>query len=103
MTTRINFFTSSSGAVTAIPEHQLPGNLQDVYARQTAINIARARGDFSAPVCRAYTVVPPATMSEAQADKLAHAGAAFDIVNGRAVQAVRLFGDGFAPLVGEDE
>lgn len=103
MTTRINFFTNSSGAVTATPEHQLPDNVQAAYARQTAINVARARGEFSAPVYRAHAVLPPATMSEAQADKLAHAGAAFDIVNGRAVQAVRLFGDDYAPLVGDGE
>jgi hypothetical protein len=54
----------------------------------------------------AVTVAQPAAalVTEEQADRLAHAGACFDIVNGRAVQIMRPVGtEGFAPINGMDE
>jgi len=47
---------------------------------------------------------PAVPFTEAQADRLAHAGACFDIVNGRAVQVMHPMGaDGYAPMGGKSE
>lgn len=103
MNTQLQFFTHRTGSVSVTTAEQSASLDRGAYDRQVAINIARARGEFSAPVYRATAVLPPAAMPVAQADRFSHAGAAFDIVNGRAVQAVRLVGtDGYGPLVGEE-
>ncbi|WP_295978794.1 hypothetical protein [uncultured Variovorax sp.] len=95
------FTTRPNGVVSALTETAVVSMDLGARARQEAFNIARARGEHAAPVYSVSVTPMNATMDHATADRLAHAGAAFDIVNGRAVQTARLSGDGYAPLAGD--
>ncbi len=95
------YFTHSNASVSAMTPVEAANMNLGARARQEAFNYARARGEHAAPVYSVSVTPMSATMDRATADRFAHAGAAFDIVNGRAVQTARLSGDGYAPLAGD--